>query len=328
MTSKPKKRGLSPRFMDALKTGVLKPILDLVRNDNTLDLQIRDDYINIYYRGGSLLRVQKSGSGFEGEFDLVKYMRIQKKIKLERQEDRKKRRSAEKFRVRFSTLGEVSLWMERVPHDKFLMDRYITNHPHEEREAQQWIVRENNYGSLAKSTDYFICDIEFAQSAESFQFDMIAAHWPSTGRSRKNTKDIGLAFIEVKYGDGALAGTAGIDKHLKDMKAFLSKRGSLRSVASQMKKVFNQKIELGLISDINKKIDSFGTKPPEYIFIFGNHDPQKSKLVSILDGIDETSLPFNLRFAVSNFMGFGLYDQCVYSLEEFRDRFEKGIYSK
>ena len=53
------KRGLSETFMKDLSQGHLKPILDLAIRDHTLCLQIRNDYINIYYRGGNILKLKK-----------------------------------------------------------------------------------------------------------------------------------------------------------------------------------------------------------------------------------------------------------------------------
>jgi len=46
-------RGLSDKFMAALTGGVLTPLLDRVKADSTLCLEIREDYLNIYYRGGN-----------------------------------------------------------------------------------------------------------------------------------------------------------------------------------------------------------------------------------------------------------------------------------
>jgi len=43
-------RKLSERFINDLLNGDLKELLDYIKRDNTLDLQIRNNYINIYYR--------------------------------------------------------------------------------------------------------------------------------------------------------------------------------------------------------------------------------------------------------------------------------------
>ena len=57
-------RGLSEEFIRALKSRFLEPVLDLVKSDYTLCLEIREDYINIYYRGGNILRIKQKGNLF------------------------------------------------------------------------------------------------------------------------------------------------------------------------------------------------------------------------------------------------------------------------
>lgn len=42
------------RFMDK---NDLQPILEYVKADNSLDLEMRGNYVSIYYRGGSVLRI-------------------------------------------------------------------------------------------------------------------------------------------------------------------------------------------------------------------------------------------------------------------------------
>ena len=60
-----RKRQLSQTFMDDLLNGCLNPLLKEVQEDDTLCLELRgnfdepnqkDEAINIYYRGGSLLK--------------------------------------------------------------------------------------------------------------------------------------------------------------------------------------------------------------------------------------------------------------------------------
>lgn len=96
-----------------------------------------------------------------------------------------------------------------------------------------------------------------------------------------------------------------------------------------MRTVFNQKLELGLI-DNQKKIESFNDKTPDFILAFANHDPDSAILFHEIKKLDEiaATLPFKLKFAVSNFMGYGLYEQNIYGLEEFKTRFDRQIYSK
>ena len=63
-------RGLSPEFLDAFLNGLLEPILNRVKQDNTLDFQIRENEVHIYYRGGRILDIIPKTEGvFEFSFD-------------------------------------------------------------------------------------------------------------------------------------------------------------------------------------------------------------------------------------------------------------------
>ena len=50
-------RHLSEGFISNLKHGYLSGIVQRVIEDKDLDLQIRDNYLNIYYKGNSLLKL-------------------------------------------------------------------------------------------------------------------------------------------------------------------------------------------------------------------------------------------------------------------------------
>jgi len=67
-----KKRALSKDFLNNLKNsnGLLYLILERVKQDHTLMLAIRNGYINIYYRGGSLLKItEQNKDSFQFSFD-------------------------------------------------------------------------------------------------------------------------------------------------------------------------------------------------------------------------------------------------------------------
>jgi len=56
--------------------------------------------------------------------------------------------------------------------------------PGEERVVQQHLLRDNNVGGIARWTDHYVCDIEYANHCG--RFDLVAVHWPSTPAARKN----------------------------------------------------------------------------------------------------------------------------------------------
>jgi hypothetical protein len=283
-------------------------VLNLVQRDSTLCLEIRKNYGNIYYRGGNILKIEEKGDSFNASFDrkyLVEYStRVPKELP-----------------TLLAASDDVKKWIDVMPFLKHEMDLWFGKHPKNEREFQQLMLQENNFGKLAKSTDYFICDIEYANL--NGRFDLIAVHWPSSPVSRKNNKSLGLAFIEMKYLDNALTGNAGLKKHIEDINSFLGERDNLSNIKDEMKKVFNQKLELGLINN-QKPIESFSDDKPEYILALVNHDPASSILKAELQTLPPCP-NVELKFAASSFMGYGLYDQGIYTLDAFLKRFGNQI---
>ena len=297
-------RNLDDVFLKALrKGGYLHPLLDAVKSDPTLCLELRGKSANIYYRGGNLMRIEQlSSDDFILSFD-ENYFAASNRIDLPDSTD-------------------VNSWIEVAPKLKRAMDQHLGKHRNDEREFQQLLLRENNYGCIARSTDYYICDIEYQN--ESSRFDLIAVHWPSKSSKRKKAEDRRLVFIEMKYGDGALDGSAGIKSHIEKVNKFLSDPGKLGNFKKDMVAVFNQKRDLELL-DCGKNLESFSDEQPLLLLVFANHDPEKSGLRSVLANLSD-SPHAELRVATASFMGYGLYDQGIHTIDEARRRFSDYIY--
>ena len=312
-------RGLSDTFLDALEND---PVLGIhrirkaVRDDSSLCLEIRENYINVYYRGGNILKLSEIRGKYFPDFNTKYVVNNARKTKLM------------KLPKEFLSSADVDAWLDEIPLLKYEMDLWFGTHPKNEREFQQLIVRENNFCGSAKGTDYFICDIEYANGGG--RFDLVAAYWPSSGSARKNNENVGLALIELKYMDGALSGASGMEDHIDKAKKYLdSTTHNLALLKEEMITVFKQKTKLGLI-DNKKHIAKFSDAKPEFIFILANHDPDSSILGKELKNIstkNQAELPFDIKFAVSNFMGYGLYKQNIYNLQEFQQRFAKQIFA-
>ena len=149
-------------------------------------------------------------------------------------------------------------------------------------------------------------------------------HWPSERSKRKKTEDRRLVFIEMKYGDNALDGDAGVEPHVVDVNRFLSDPRKLKNFKEDMVAVFNQKKDLGLL-DCPRNLASFSNESPLLLLVFANHDPEKSKLCSVLENLPE-SPHAELRVATASFMGYGLYDQGIHTIDEARKHFSDYIH--
>lgn len=311
------KRGLDDVFIEDLTKGKLKPILDIVNNDNSLIMEIRDNYINIYYRGGSILKLNKSGNNYHTFFD--------NKYSINNNYNHKVSEICNVKQI--SSLKETYHWVEGFPLLKQSMDIFHTITVEKmEREFQQLVVRENNISKSASDTDYYIIDFEYTNSSNrNAKFDLIGLKWESTATERKNPSNCNIALIEMKYGDSALSGNSGILKHIKDVDNFLNKSEEYINFKSEMLKIFKQKRELGLIRFSNKgnnnDVTDFSDKiKPEFILLLAGHKPVKSKLKEILAQIKPMKNA-ELKFATASFMGYALYSKNIIGLDEFEKYF-------
>ena len=306
-------RKLSESFIDDLvkKNGLLHPILERVRGDDTLMLAIRDNYINIYYRGGNILRVTAQGKGSYGSFFDDQYNKSGKAIPFPT--------------ATIKSQNDTKEWVDAFPYLKEVMDLYFSEHSKPEREFQQLVARENNDSTISNESEYFISDIEFADSGLGARFDMLAIRWLAS--HRKSGSNCRTTLIEMKYGDGALGGNAGLLKHLQDIDSMILDSIRYPALLSTMEAQFNQLDELGLLNfnrcSNGTKVNLDANDKPEVIFILANHNPRSTKLSSILDNPEVVAYgqnkQFDLRFFVSSFAGYGLHSDCMLTLTQFRE---------
>jgi len=273
-------RALSENFINDLlhQDGSLHPLLMRIKRDHTLMLSIRNSYINIYYRGGNVLRLNEQSYGVYKAFFDLKYNLFDLPIP--------------DLPTVIDCSASARAWVDSFQILKGIMDLYLSKHGKPEREFQQLIARENNFSSVANQSEYFISDIEFADSELGARFDLLALRWDAS--QRKNTDNCRPALIEMKYGDGALGGSAGVLKHLQDIDAVVSNRDKYRALLQTMESQFNQLDQLGLIT-FNRtpswtEMNLDETKTPEVILILGVI-PKSTTMTSPQILISNFSLP-------------------------------------
>jgi len=181
---------------------------------------------------------------------------------------------------------------------------------------------ENNSSTVSNESEYFITDIELADTELGARIDILALRWKAS--ERKSNSKLCPVLIEMKYGDKALGGSAGMSKYLKDMDALVSNPDKYQKLRETLEVQFNQMHKLGLYNFNEKKnwkeitIDT-STKP-ELIFILANYNPRSSKLNTILeDAKSYEDKKFDLRFFVSSFAGYAMHTENMLSLGEFRE---------
>lgn len=301
-----KGRCLTKTLFNELKEGTLNGLLEYVKNDDTLDMEFRGDYLTIYYRGGELLVVKEKKTKYSWGKLNKKYI-------------------PSEYNGGNGLKNKPNQFEDYIPEAKHLIDYYIRhgkkNHLGE-KEIQQLIVKENNYSPNSNDTDYFIVDMEYEESGniEGGRFDLIALRWDSTVFARKKD-EVSLAIIEVKQGINSIRTSeesSGLRKHQMDFDAFIEKKkneNKLEAFCNDMIKIFKQKCELGLIR-ANKKIESIETssklKPNydsiEFICILANYKEKSDALDNELHEMKEC------KFITSSFMGYGLFANNIVTL--------------
>ena len=304
-------RKLSDKFMDDLlnSDGMLHPILERVKKDHTLMLAIRENFANVYYRGGNILNIKEHSKGFyqtsfDTNYNKNNSILVDSPTEISKQDDAK-------------------TWVDSFSSRKNVMDEYFSVYGKAEREFQQLIARENNNSTISNESEYFVSDIEFTEPYA--RFDIVAIRWLAS--QRKNGGNCKPALIEMKYGDGALGGSAGLLKHLKDMDTLFSSEENTLKLYQTMESQFDQLDQLGLLKfnkgTSNAKVKLNPDEIPEVIFILANHNPRSPMLKKILSNPEfdkyADSKQYNLRFFVAGFAGYGLHEKCMVTLSKFRE---------
>lgn len=279
-------RGIhNPEFLKSLKAGKLQKMLSVINNDKDLDVQIRNNYLNIYYLGGNIAKVNSENSV---EFDKFYFYLDMDKIPKKNIEDdhqiiselnKKKEPLIKKFKAK-----DYEGYFEEA---KKVMDKWMEKNPKPERMEQHNLSIENKFGK----SDYTIIDLEYQVSIRS----KFACEYKPKGNleNKKPRFDIiaiskqgKLCVIELKKGSGALENTSGLEEHWlcyeksigRDTEAFMN----------EMRKILEQKKDFGLI---DKRLE-IKSNIPEFMFAYSYDNKttikeQDDKFNSVYSKINE-----------------------------------------
>ena len=227
------KRGIhNTAFLSGLKSGSLKPLVDLIKSNDDLVLQIRDNYFNVYYKGGNVAKVTSPKSV---EFD-ENYFRAHSEKSDEDWDDIKNKRQDAIDLFKKGLFGKyidtVKSAMETYWHD-ILKDKGVA-----EKMAQHQICILNNF-----QADYTVIDLEYQVSTES------ECKYRGNRRTKKGNlpsprfdivairnSDHRLCIIELKKGTKALKDPSGVQEHAE---SFANTIG------------YNKKTKLAFVDEMN-----------------------------------------------------------------------------
>ena len=210
-------RHINTRFVDDLLHGELAYFLTQVKNNRTkLSLEIRNGYINIYYKGGNLLKITQKRTGYSFFFD-AKYCRHKDGNNFDLLNNLPD--DAQSYKKHFSLMMQE-------------MDQWFEEHSKPERDYQHQLLVINPE----------IVDIEY-QIGRRMRLDMLMFF---EGR---------LLIVENKYGTGAIGGKAGVAEHYKDICEILQNVKLLDELQDSVSYISQAKYALGLTDTVIDRKD-------------------------------------------------------------------------
>lgn len=286
--------GLNETFMADLKEGKLKALLDFVKKDDTLSLEIRQNFIELYYRGQKLCKVILE----EDDYKILNVFQ---------------NNHGQKYCTEF--LNEIPLRKQDI-------DFYLYDNPNLEMEYGQCLVRENNRDAQSNDTDYYIATMGY-ESDENNKINLIGIKWLATESSRTKGDRIAIAFVEMKYGDKKSNEDSILQQHIEELNAFAQNKKNLFELYEDVEIIFNQKVELGLINGVDKKISINKSVKPELVLVVSSHREEKPELINeirkVTTSFDYSNLVqnINMKVAKTTYAGYALYEEQILNIQEF-----------
>lgn len=261
-------RGINQKFVDDLNSGVLVFFLKQVKEKKELlSLEIRNGYINIYYRGGNLLKISQRRGYYTFHFD--------KKYCLNKGNDSSfEKLSALKASSLQDYISAFDLMMQE-------MDSWFEAHPKKEREYQHILL--NNNPAIIDIEYQINCKNESGRM-KTMRLDMIMVDEDK------------MIIIENKYGEKSISGNAGLSKHYKDISMVLETESIHLELLDSIMKIANNKFQLGLIE---KPLLTIDVSKTEILFLIAAYNSRSKTINNEISAIKAmgSSFPAHVLFA-------------------------------
>ena len=249
-------RGLDPIHLEKFKNSEwFKKVYQ--KNKDELFLGIRNNYINIYYKG---MNIAKSQGRFEKAYISDRYLG-------NKGESKEKSISYDEFNKKgYETIIKN-------------VEEHVNKEKKEKREkrVQQELILRNNENYKKGKSNWFCIDMEYSKQRKNKQenqgenygrFDIIAVN--------TRNKPYRVALIELKVGEGAISGESGLRKHALDWHKFKDKelfnkteKNPENYLLKEIVEIINNNIYLEdgnyPIKKVNEK--DFKTEPEFYFLI-------------------------------------------------------------
>lgn len=279
-------RRLSDNFMHQLTRGFLAPLTRAVVRDNDLNLQIRDNYLNVYFKGNSLLKLTEAG---DTRYSVEIHPKFTAGVAI----------------ADLDGPEATTRFVEQIP----ALKENIIEHGHSslEVEYEQLIIRANNRERRTNS-EYFIVDRQYAVGR--MRFDLLGFYWRRAKRRRGQT--VAPCLMEVKF-----ALNADISRvHRQLARYYDALRANAARIADEAQSMFRQRLELGLYEQDPQRIEAMKTLTFardvdrfRIILVLVDYNPHSSRL----DLEKLARLPFADQIKVF-FSGFAMWQQNLHDL--------------
>jgi hypothetical protein len=269
--------------MECLQYGFLTGLTKGAAQDKDLNLEIRDNYLNIYFKGSSLLRLEERRPGVYQPYVDAKYL-------------------DDMTLADFVDAHSVGDFLDKIP---ILKENVIRHgHPSLEIEYEQLIVRANNR-ERRNSSDYFIVDRQYATGGE--RFDLIGYFWQHRGR--RQGQEVAPCILEVKFA---------LNSHISQVHEQLERyyhavEPRVAEFAEECEGMFRQKLELGLYEQLAERLAAMKTlrfardiRQFQFVLILVDYNPNSLRLCP--DKL--AALPFADQVKVFH-TGFAMWEQSV-----------------
>lgn len=236
-------RKIDNKLIDRMTNGDLLPLLNHVKSDSNLRLEVRQNGdAFIYYRRGKALEI--------------------KNLKVDK-----------KYGKVPSTELAISDAQEYFKQIEESIDNWLIKNPRPEFDTQQNIARYNQ----GKDDKYIILDMEYAFGQSKIEEDNREKRgvFDLLGIERETNR---IVFFEVKRGMGAVSGGSGVEQHIIDFKKYLFGKSSKTFRTNLIKDINNiieGKTSLGILKNFNIH-DNYEQQDPELVFIF--HPDKNSQI--------------------------------------------------
>jgi len=275
-------RKLSDSYLFQLKSGFLSGIVDLINKDYDLNFEIRNNYINVYFKGHSILNLREIRNN---RYSIQVHEKFIQGLNLP--SALVDRHSTEEFiqAIPFIKSNVVNLDISTL-----------------EAEYEQMIIRANNY-EKRNNSEYFIIDRQYVAGKE--KFDLTGFYWKNRGRRKFQTVD--LCLMEVKFA---------LNSDIKDIHEQLERyyhaiKSNTLEFVDECENLFKQKLELGLFKQSPERLAametlSFSKDISDFQFIIFLIDFNPYSSILKLDELRKLSFANQIRIFNG---GFSLWHQ-------------------